>query len=221
MTEKLRFNKFFRDGGTIHFNEGPLAAEAGGVQRVSHEFFAGAAFTVDEHAAVGGCCDGNLLAQRFHWHAVPDDLIAMAKLAAEQLVFVLKLPLLHGIAHQDHDLLERQRLLYKVESAKLRGTHGSLDRAVTRDHDDGWSARNRLKPAESFEPVNSGKPNVEKDDFEIAGGGSLQRFLRGRDNLDMVAFVFEDESQRFANPGFVVDYQHMRLGGHREVSASF
>ncbi len=38
------------------------------------QFLAGAAFAVDEHAAVGGCHQANLLAQGFHRDALAGDL---------------------------------------------------------------------------------------------------------------------------------------------------
>src|SRR6202023_2825065 len=86
VAEEFRFDQVFRDGGAIHFDKEPFVAEAGGMEGAGDEFLAGTAFAEDKDAAICGGGDGDLLAQRFHGDAFADDLIAVAELAAKQLV---------------------------------------------------------------------------------------------------------------------------------------
>ena len=81
--------------------------------------------------------------------------------------------------------------------------------------------RNGLQAAQSFEPVDSGEPDVEKNHFKIARRSTLQRLFGGADRFNLVAFVLRMDAERFANPGLVVNNQNMRLGSHREVSVPF
>src|SRR6202451_243489 len=104
------------------------AVSAGGVERAGDEFLAGAAFAEDQDAAVRRRGDGDLLAQRFHRNAFTDDLIAMAQLATQELIFFLQAALLDGVADEHDDFFERERLLDEIEGAELGGAHGGFDR---------------------------------------------------------------------------------------------
>src|SRR5580704_920773 len=160
VAKKFGFDQFFRDRGTVHFHEGALAAEAGGMQRVSDELLAGAAFAVDEDAPVRRRGDGNLLTQSFHRHAVADYLVPAAQLTPQQLVLFFQAPLLNGIADKNNDFLEGQRFLDEIESPKLCRANSRLDGAMTRNHNDRGRPRERPHAAEGFQAVHSRKPNV-------------------------------------------------------------
>ena len=64
------------------------------------ELFSCAALSIDKDAAIGGG-DGDLLPQRFHGDAVTDDLIAMAQLAAQSLIFFFETALLDGVTRRE------------------------------------------------------------------------------------------------------------------------
>src|SRR6266849_230890 len=55
MSEELGLDQLFRNCRAVHFHEGPLAAQACGMQRVSDEFLAGAALAINQNAAVRRC----------------------------------------------------------------------------------------------------------------------------------------------------------------------
>src|SRR5580698_7425347 len=141
MPKNLGLDQFLGNGRTIHFHERTFAAKAGGMKSMGDEFFASATFAVDENATVGGSGDSYLLAQRFHGHAVPDDLVTMPEFAAKQLIFFLQAPLLHGVADEHNDFLEGERLLNEIESSQFCGAHGGFDGAVAGNHDYSWRAR--------------------------------------------------------------------------------
>src|ERR1700687_1764148 len=145
MPEELGLDQFLRNRRAIDFPERTLAAKARSVQRARNELLARAALTVDQHAAVGRCRDGYLLAQRFHRNAVADNLVAATQFAAQQLVFIFEAALLNGVANQNDDLLKRKGFLDEIEGAELCGPHGCLDCAVTGNHDDRRRPRGRLQ----------------------------------------------------------------------------
>src|SRR5205814_7585041 len=153
------------------------------------ELFSRSAFAVNQNAAVGRSSDADLLAQRFHGNAVANHLITMAELAAKRLIFFLEASLLHGVAHEDDDAFERKRLFDKVERAEFCRAHSRFDAAVTGNHDDRRWMRNGLHAAECFKAVHTGKPDVEKDDFEIASRGAFERFFGRFGGLDVIALV--------------------------------
>jgi hypothetical protein len=172
------------------------------------------AFAINQDAAIGRRGHGNLLAKRFHGDAFADDLVAMAQLASQQKIFFLQAPLLYGVANQDDDLLERERLLDKVEGAKLGGTHRGLDRAVPGNHDDGRRPWGRLQAAQRFEAVHSGEPHVQQQQLEITRGHAVQSFLGGADGFHVIALFLKDGRKRFADAGFVVHDEEMRSKRH-------
>jgi len=86
------------------------------MQGACDEFLPGAALAINEYAAVGGSGDGNLLAQGFHGDAVADDLEALAELAAQYQVLLLKAALLDGIADEDDDFFEESGFSMKSKA---------------------------------------------------------------------------------------------------------
>ena len=78
MAEQLALDQVFGNGGAVHFDERLGGARAAGMNGVRHQFLAGAALAVDQHAAVGGGHQGELLPQRLHGNAFADDLRARA-----------------------------------------------------------------------------------------------------------------------------------------------
>src|SRR5207244_5893620 len=79
VAEEFGLDQLFRDCRTIHFHEWTLGAKAGRMQGAGHQFLAGSALSVDQHAAVGGGGDGYLLTQRFHGHTATNNLVTMAQ----------------------------------------------------------------------------------------------------------------------------------------------
>ena len=215
MAEKFGFDEFFGDGGAIDFDERAFVAEAGGVQRACDEFLAGAAFAVDQNAAVGGSGDGDLLAQRLHGNAVADDLIAVAEFGAQGLVFFFEAALLHGVADQDNNFFQAERFFDEVEGAEFGGADRGVDGGVAGNHNDRGRVGHGLDAAEGFEAVHAGEPDVEKNDVEAAVGRAFEGAFGGLGGFGDVAFVGEDGRKGFADAGFVVNDQDVRFGGHR------
>ena len=130
VAEELGFDEFFRNSGATHLDKGSLVPKALGMECARDEFLAGAAFPINEHAAVGWRGHGDLLAERLHGHAVTHDLVLVDEFAAQYLVFFLQSSLLHGVAHQDDDFFERERLFDEVEGAQFCGANRRFNVSV-------------------------------------------------------------------------------------------
>ena len=86
VAEEFGFDVGFGDGGAVELDKDAIAAKAFGVNGAGDEFLAGAGFAVDEHAAVGGGHQANLLAKRFEGHAFAGEHGAHTELALELLI---------------------------------------------------------------------------------------------------------------------------------------
>src|SRR5262249_46063176 len=178
------------------------------------ELLSGAAFAVDEDAAIGGRSDADLLAKSFHGDAVAEDLVAVAQLGTKRLVFFFEVPLLNGVADKNDDFFECERLFDEIEGAEFGGADGSVNGGVAGNHDDRRRMRERLDAGKGFETVHAGEPDVEEDHIKAAVGCPLDGALGRVGGFGDVAFVGEDGRQGFADAGFVVDDKDLRFRGH-------
>src|SRR5260370_27030884 len=126
--------------------------------------------------------------------------------------------MLDGLANQNDDLFKGEGFLNEIESAEFCCTHGGLDCAVSGKQGDRGRARRGLQTAQRFKSVDPRKPDVQENDFEIAGGGALQGFLGGTHGFYMVALVLENRGERFTNASFVVHDEEVRSWCHRMAS---
>ena len=88
------------------------------MEGAGHHFLAGAVLAEDEHPAVGRRGQQHLLAQVAHRRALADQRVPAIDLGAQVAVLGLERPLAHRVAHHQHRLLERHRLLDEVEGAR-------------------------------------------------------------------------------------------------------
>ena len=73
MAEELAFNQVFGNGGAIYFYKHFVFAQALRVDGAGDQLFSRARLAVNEHAAVGGSHQLDLLPQRLYRNAVADD----------------------------------------------------------------------------------------------------------------------------------------------------
>src|ERR1700739_2441397 len=136
MPKKLRFDQFFRTGRAVNVDERAVGAKTGSVKSPRHKFFTGTAFAVNEHTAIRGSGEGDLLAQRAHRDGVSMQLRAPAKLFAQLPVFLRKAVHFECVLDDEDDFFERERLLDEIESAELSRSHRGFDAGVPGNHDD-------------------------------------------------------------------------------------
>ncbi len=74
MAEELALDQIFGDLCAIDFNKRLGSPRAAAMDSMRDELLASSALPINEHPAVGGCHQSQLLPQGFHRHTVPDNL---------------------------------------------------------------------------------------------------------------------------------------------------
>ena len=175
----------------VHFDERAALAPAGVMNRARHQFLAGAVLAENQHAAVGRRRQRHLLAQVVHRRALAHHrvLLLPIDLGAQHAILGFEIALAQRVAHHQHRLLERQRLLDEVEGAHLDRAHRRLDVAVAgNDHD----LRIDLPLAQALQrrqAVETGQPDVEHDHVVGRAVGLLEALFAGVGGVDVEAFV--------------------------------
>ena len=206
VAEQLAFYQVFRDGGAVDFDERLLGPRTQGVNGVGHQLLAGSAFAVDEHAAVGGRHQRQLLADGLHGDAFADDGVARrGHREAPQLD--RHAALFNRILDDNDDLFNGERLFKEIEGAHFRRADRGFDGGVAGDHDHGrpFGLRTLLDAVEHVHAVESGHPDVEQDTVErkLGEAGESGGAIGG--SIGRVAFVFKNRAQRFADSRLIVD----------------
>src|SRR5258706_2200957 len=80
MPEQFALDEILWNRRAVDLDKRFILAQALRMDRMSDEFLSSARLAVDQNAAVGGCHEANLLAQRFHGNAIADDYAFCAKL---------------------------------------------------------------------------------------------------------------------------------------------
>jgi len=198
VAKHFRFDQLFGDGRAVYLHKGHGAAGTAGVKRARHKFFARAAFTVNQHTAIGGSRECDLLPQGLHGNAAAEDLVFLFELGAEAAIFVFEARVIERIARGENHFAERQRLFDEIEGSKLCGADGGFDIAVAGNHDDQRSVIAGLNLGERFDPVNFFEPHVEQNEVKAAAINQFEALLAGGDTLDFVAFVAQEGAERLA-----------------------
>ena len=208
VAKHLAFDQIFRDGGAVDLDEGLVFAQALRVHRTRDQFFSRPRLAIDEHAPVGWGHESNLLSQRFHGHAVADNHVAGEQLLLQVRYFAAQLPRGHGVADQDQQFVDRERLFQEVVGAKLGGADRCLNGGVPGDHDDFGRRFEFADLLEDFQTVGSGQPNVEQDHVVAIALQTVKAGLatfRGRGGKSLIG---EHAFKRLADAGFIVDNQN-------------
>ena len=143
---------------------GPPRRRLSAWMRARDELLARAVLAVDQHAAVGRRRHRDLLAQLRHHVALAHHRQPPIDVRAQRAVLGFEPALPHGVADDEHRLLERQRLLDEVERAQLDRAHRRLDVAVAGDHHDRRVDAPLAQPRQRRQPVHARQPDVEHDD---------------------------------------------------------
>ena len=101
VAEQLALDQLFRNRRAVDVHKRLGGARAHGVDGVGHELFPGAAFSENQHPAVGDGHQAKLLAQRLHRHALADNLRARTILLFQPPHLQTQAPMLHGVADDE------------------------------------------------------------------------------------------------------------------------
>ena len=124
------------DGGAVDLDEALLPPPALLVDEPGGQLLARPVLARDQDPAVGRGDPPDLLAEPPDGGALPDEMVAGLEPLAELDVLLLELALAEGVLDGQDDLVERERLLEKIEGAELGRLDGRLDRPVARDDHD-------------------------------------------------------------------------------------
>src|SRR5580693_7393650 len=139
------------------------------MQSFGDNFFAGAAFALQQH---GGAAVGNLgdeVEDFQHGLALAHDVfevVALLESALELDVFLFSAAPSDGGAHISHQLFVVPGFLDEVGGAGLHGTHRVLHRAVGGDHDDREAGFVGTNLGQNIHAVAAGQGEVEQDQVE-------------------------------------------------------
>ncbi len=172
------------------------------------EFLARAILAVDQHAAVGRRGRLDLLAQLPHRQALAhhDELTIDPR--PQRPVLGLEVALSQRVAHDEHRLLERQRLLDEVEGAHLDRPDRRLDVAMARDHHDLRVHFALAQALQRDEAIDTRQPDVEHDDVIRRAGRPIEALFPARGRLDVEPLVAEHAAQRRTDARLVIDNQN-------------
>src|SRR5947209_1968077 len=207
MAKQLAFDPVFRNGSAIDFNKQVVFAQAMGVDREGHKLFTRSRFTINEDASVRRGHHADLLAQGLHGNAFAYNNAFGMNLLLELRVFTAQVMGFQSILDEDERLIERKRLFQEIEGPKFSGADGRLNRAVAGNHDDFRMIFDLPDSLQGFETVHSREPNVKQDQLAVALFELLDAGFAAFRQQHLIAFVFQNAFERFANVAFVVDHQ--------------
>jgi len=107
MTEQLAVDQVFGNRRAVHLDKHFIFAQALHVNRVRHQFLAGARFAVDQHSSVSRRHERNLLPQSLHGNAVAHDHALRLQLLPQVEILMAQPPRVDRILYQDERLFER------------------------------------------------------------------------------------------------------------------
>src|SRR5947207_13862492 len=81
----------------------------------AHQFFARSAFPIYKDAAVGRGNDRDLLAQRFGWNTLADDIEPFFQLMPEEVIRLFEPAVRQRVLSDQQRVFQRKRLFDKVE----------------------------------------------------------------------------------------------------------
>ena len=158
------------------------------------EFFAGAAFAMDQNRARRGGDGANRLLELLHGGAGANDVVervAGGGVAAQRKVLFAEIEFFDGAIDGQLDLVDQAGTLANVvgRASRFYGFHGSrivIDRS---DQDDGGVGRDPMGVAEHFNAIDGGHFDVGDDDVVEGPVDLVFRHLPGLNRLDAVSLA--------------------------------
>src|ERR1700683_338715 len=169
-------------GASIYRYERTVVARRIQMQGFGDDFFAGAAFALQEHGGTAVGHLGNEIEDLQHHFALAHDVLEVVALleGALQLdVFFFGATPAHGGAHVGEKLFVVPGLLDEVGGARLHGAHGVFHRAVGRDHDDWQAGFEGMNFGENLHAIAAGQGEIEQDQVERLFADALQTGFAG------------------------------------------
>src|SRR6185295_9007191 len=223
VAEQLALEDVAGNGAAVDGQEAFVTAGARPVQRVGHQFLAGAAVADDEHAGAGGSHQPHLLEEVLHGRRAADDAleaVALVEHLAQGRDLLLELLLLDQVHHPLAQLVEIDRLGEVVVGADPHGLHRGLDGAVGGHQHDAEVDLPLPHLLQEAQAVHAGHPQIADGEAGVVVlVEEFQRLLRVVEGAHGEPRLLEGDRHRFAGAGFVVDDQNQGLLRHEVILA--
>ena len=174
------------------------------MERLRHQFLPGPAFAVNQHPPIGRRHQQQLLPQRLHGNAFPDDAVTLFALAAQPLVLCQQRLVLQGIFHHYQGFIDGKRFFEEIKGAQLSGFHRRLHGAVAGDHHHHYSGMRFANALQHLQAIEIGHPHVQQHHLKAIPFQSLETLGAAGHRLDAVAFVLQHRRERLADTWFIV-----------------
>jgi hypothetical protein len=138
------------------------------------------------------------------------ELVALAKLAREELHLARQPPVLERPLDLHQELLLGEGLLDVVEGAEPHRLHRALDGAVRGHHDDLGVGLLLLHRAEHPEPVDAPHPKIREHDVVGALRAHLGPFLSLARLVDLVARAPQHHRERGPHVSLIINDENLR-----------
>ena len=136
MPKKLALDEAFGDCSTVELFEGSVGPRRAGMNRRCDQLLARAALSEDQHLRIRARRQLDLLAERGHGWALPEQRFTWPVAPPELPVFLLKLAKLQAPLERKHQAVTADRLFDEVVGTPPRRFHRNLDGGVPTHHDD-------------------------------------------------------------------------------------
>jgi len=206
VAEELAFDEVFGNGSAVDLDEGTRSPAAVSMKRPGHQFLAGAVFSGDEHAGVGGGHQVQRLPQLADGLTLADNLPGRRRLLPQPPVFFGQAGQFQAISHREENLVGVRRLFDKVIGPQAGGFDGVFHRAVGGNDHHRQEGVMALQFLEHLQAVQARQGDVQQHQVRGLLAHQLDGGLpiRGRNHLE--AFIPKDTRDHLQDLGLVVNY---------------
>ena len=223
VSEEFAFEKIFRNGGAVDFDEGAGSALRMFVNGAGDQIFSDAAFAAEQHRRVGRRDALDHREHGLHFVALRDDVgvgVAAAERFAQRAVFLAQAAGVEFLANHQHQLVEGKRLRHVIAGADFHGFDGRFDRAVGGHHHDGERGVGALHGLQKFQAAHSRQAQIGDHEIGLFAHQELQARFRVRRGVHEETFFAKLQFEKTAHLGFVFDNEDRRFfdaRGHGDV----
>src|SRR5487761_66292 len=210
VSEKLAFEKVFRNGCAVDFDKRTGSATGMLVNGARDQIFSAAAFTAEQDSGIRRCDALDQSQYSLHFFAFRDDIgifIALAEGFAKRAILFAQLVGIQLLTNDERHLRQRKWLQHVIARAHLHRFDGGFDRAIRRHDDDGKGSVYALDRLQKFEAVHAGKPEVGYNEVNLFAIQKSQAFFSVGCYMRGKSFFAEIELEQAAHFGFIFDNQ--------------
>ncbi len=209
VAEELGFQECFRKGSAIDGDKRIFGAGAVFMNGARNQFFAGAAFSGDQHAAVLRRDILDQVEDRAHLRAGADDVIESgepAEFAPEITCFLLQGEAIDALLNRGAKFVDEPVAFDNVAvGAEIDGVDRRVDGGNARHQNKSGGGRHFLGIAQQFDSIHVGHANIGHHDVEHLRSEAALGGITAGSHFHFVALFAEADFEQFADGSLVVD----------------